>query len=218
MLCLLSSACRADNLAYEIVKLQREITDAREFLAARGVDMSTGQVAAHVAGLAVMQYCARVSVPEWRYRSSHGMSLPGGTTAAQIADDVVAYEAGLCAGSSFLFLELMRRVGYTVRKTDAWYGPPGSGHAMAEVYWGGKWHLYDPLWGRYWRDPAKPWWDIASAEEVAHNYAGDIWEVGNSSHAWRRVCDETSNPDSGLRWWAETPLTIKTGSTVLYSR
>lgn len=211
---LLVGACRADNLDYAVAEINRQVLDTRAFLTSKGVPFYDDQLRA----LSALQYCARVSVPGWRYRAANGMALPPGSTFPEIAHFTVSYEVGLCGNAAILFHELTRRVGCQVRKVDAWYGPPGTGHAMAEVYYGGQWRLYDPLWGRYWRDPARPWWDAASAVEVATSMTGDIWEVGNTSHLWRRVCDETANPDSGLRWWWMTPLVIKTGSTVLYSR
>lgn len=64
-------------------------------------------------------------------------------------DDILDYNEGLCSQQTIVFLEILKRKGIKTR----WIGlgnKEGSGHFLAEVYYQGKWHLYDvnlePKW------------------------------------------------------------------------
>lgn len=64
-------------------------------------------------------------------------------------DDILGYSEGLCSQQTIIFLEILKRKGIQTR----WVGlgfKEGPGHFLAEVYYHGKWHLYDvnlePKW------------------------------------------------------------------------
>jgi hypothetical protein len=57
-------------------------------------------------------------------------------------DDILDYTEGLCSQQVIVFLEILKRKGFKTR----WVGlgnKEGPGHFLAEVYYEGKWHLYD---------------------------------------------------------------------------
>lgn len=57
-------------------------------------------------------------------------------------DDILDYNEGLCSQQAIVFLEILKRKGIRTR----WVGlgnKEGPGHFLAEVYYQGKWHLYD---------------------------------------------------------------------------
>jgi len=63
-------------------------------------------------------------------------------TAIVEPDDILDYNEGLCSQQTMVFLEILKRKGIKTR----WVGlgnKEGPGHFLAEVYYQGKWHLYD---------------------------------------------------------------------------
>lgn len=66
-------------------------------------------------------------------------------------DDVLDYNKGLCSQQAIVFLEILKRKGIKTRWIGLGY-KEGPGHFLAEVYYQGKWHLYDvnlePKWER----------------------------------------------------------------------
>lgn len=66
-------------------------------------------------------------------------------------DDILDYNEGLCSQQTIVFLEILKRKGIKTRWVGLGY-KEGPGHFLAEVYYHGKWHLYDvnlePHWER----------------------------------------------------------------------
>jgi len=66
-------------------------------------------------------------------------------------DDILDYNEGLCSQQTIVFLEILKRKGIKTRWVGLGY-IEGPGHFLAEVYYHGKWHLYDvnlePKWER----------------------------------------------------------------------
>lgn len=66
-------------------------------------------------------------------------------------DDILDYNEGLCSQQTIVFLEILKRKGIKTRWVGLGY-KEGPGHFLAEVYYHGKWHLYDvnlePRWER----------------------------------------------------------------------
>lgn len=66
-------------------------------------------------------------------------------------NDVLNYTEGLCSQQTIVFLEILKRKGIKTRWVGLGY-KEGSGHFLAEVFYFGKWHLYDvnlePNWER----------------------------------------------------------------------
>lgn len=64
-------------------------------------------------------------------------------------DDILDYTQGLCSQQTIVFLEILKRKGIKTRWVGLGY-KEGPGHFLAEVYYQGKWHLYDvnlePKW------------------------------------------------------------------------
>jgi hypothetical protein len=57
-------------------------------------------------------------------------------------DDILDYTQGLCSQQTIVFLEILKRKGIKTRWVGLGY-KEGPGHFLAEVYYQGKWHLYD---------------------------------------------------------------------------
>ncbi len=70
-------------------------------------------------------------------------------TAIVEPDDILDYSEGLCSQQTIVFLEILKRKGIKTRWVGLGY-KEGPGHFLAEVYYQGKWHLYDvnlePKW------------------------------------------------------------------------
>lgn len=66
-------------------------------------------------------------------------------------EDILNYKEGLCSQQTIVFLEILKRKGIKTRWVGLGY-KEGPGHFLAEVYYHGKWHLYDidkePKWER----------------------------------------------------------------------
>ena len=66
-------------------------------------------------------------------------------------DDILNYNEGLCSQQAIVFLEILKSKGIKTRWVGLGY-KEGPGHFLAEVYYQGKWHLYDvnmePKWNR----------------------------------------------------------------------
>jgi len=64
-------------------------------------------------------------------------------------DDILDYSEGLCSQQTSVFLEILKRKGIKTRWVGLGY-KEGPGHFLGEVYYKGKWHLYDvnlePKW------------------------------------------------------------------------
>lgn len=64
-------------------------------------------------------------------------------------DDILDYTQGLCSQQTIVFLEILKRKGIKTRWVGLGY-KEGPGHFLAEVFYQGKWHLYDvnlePKW------------------------------------------------------------------------
>lgn len=65
-------------------------------------------------------------------------------------DDILDYNEGLCSQQTIVFLEILKRKGIKTRWIGLGY-KEGPGHFLAEVFYNGKWHMYDvdmePNWG-----------------------------------------------------------------------
>ena len=57
-------------------------------------------------------------------------------------DDILDYSQGLCSQQAIVFLEILKRKGIRTRWVGLGY-KQGPGHFLAEVYYQGKWHMYD---------------------------------------------------------------------------
>lgn len=70
-------------------------------------------------------------------------------TAIVEPDDILDYTEGLCSQQTIVFLEILKRKGINTRWVGLGY-KEGPGHFLAEVYYQGKWHMYDvnlePKW------------------------------------------------------------------------
>jgi len=53
----------------------------------------------------------------------------------------------LCGGKSLVFATLCRKAGMAARYVGSMYMPELRSHAISEVFYDGKWHLYDPTFG-----------------------------------------------------------------------
>jgi transglutaminase superfamily protein len=53
----------------------------------------------------------------------------------------------LCGGKSHVFVILCRRAGMAARYVGSMYMPEMGSHAIGEVFYGGRWHMYDPTFG-----------------------------------------------------------------------
>ncbi len=71
-------------------------------------------------------------------------------TAIVDPDDILDYNEGLCSQQTIIFLEILKRKGIKTRWIGLGY-KEGPGHFLAEVFYNGKWHMYDvdmePNWG-----------------------------------------------------------------------
>ncbi|MBC7694088.1 MAG: transglutaminase domain-containing protein [Burkholderiales bacterium] len=70
-------------------------------------------------------------------------------------DDILDYTEGLCSQQTIVFLEILKRKGITTRWVGLGY-KEGPGHFLAEIYYQGKWHMYDvdmePKWKKITHD------------------------------------------------------------------
>lgn len=55
----------------------------------------------------------------------------------------------MCGGKSHTFVMLCRESGLASRYVGSMYMPELSSHAISEVFYGGKWHLFDPTFGMF---------------------------------------------------------------------
>jgi hypothetical protein len=53
----------------------------------------------------------------------------------------------LCGGKSLVFVTLCRKAGMAARYVGSMYMPELRSHAISEIFYDGKWHLYDPTFG-----------------------------------------------------------------------
>lgn len=205
-------AAVADNLTYPTSELAKKVAWGRSFFGAdRPYD-------GHLAALAAMEYTVgRINAMSYGYRVAYGLQLPvGGPTNREVADSSLGLECGSCGNAEAVLETLLRGHGYQVRKIDCYYG--SANHTFVEVSFGNRWHAYDGTWGYYWQVPGRHWSDTASAVEVAAaGAASEAWRVENRTHYWNTILGQIG-ARSAYAWWSAPRLTIKTGSTTLYSR
>jgi hypothetical protein len=87
------------------------------------------------------------SIEILKYVSS-SLKLKGGAeggTATKIIKDGVA----LCVGMARVFNMLCRSIGMAARPCSAKYLPTLDSHVVAEVFYDGQWHLFDPTFGLF---------------------------------------------------------------------
>lgn len=63
------------------------------------------------------------------------------------AQDFIRNQEASCAGFSIAFCDLVRSVGLPARYLGIFGLPLAASHAVAEGYYNGKWHLFDPTFG-----------------------------------------------------------------------
>jgi hypothetical protein len=71
--------------------------------------------------------------------SKFGMN---GLNAIVIPDDILKYPYAACSQQSIVFMEILKRKGFTTRKVG--FNGKTTGHFCFEVYYEGGWHFYDP--------------------------------------------------------------------------
>lgn len=57
-------------------------------------------------------------------------------------NDILKYSEALCSQQTIVFMDILTKKGINVRTVGLGY-KEGPGHFLAEVYYSGKWHLYD---------------------------------------------------------------------------
>src|SRR5712692_2374082 len=78
-----------------------------------------------------------------KYVSSSLTLKPNEGSATKIIHDGFA----LCGGKSLVFVTLCRKAGMAARYVGSMYMPELRSHAISEIFYDGKWHLYDPTFG-----------------------------------------------------------------------
>lgn len=86
----------------------------------------------------------------------------------------------LCGGKSLVFVTLCRKAGMAARYVGSMYMPELRSHAISEVFYDGKWHLYDPTFGIFFY--SKPDYDntgyvISFHDLVANPYGWTPFKV-----------------------------------------
>lgn len=63
------------------------------------------------------------------------------------ASKIIKDGYAICGGKDYVFRVLMRKMGVPARYIGLHYTPSQGGHDMADVYFDGSWHLFDPTFG-----------------------------------------------------------------------
>lgn len=79
------------------------------------------------------------------YVASSLASAPNSGSATKIIRDGFA----LCGGKSYVFVMLCRKVGIPARYVGSMYMSTLGSHAASEVFYEGRWHLYDATYGMF---------------------------------------------------------------------
>jgi hypothetical protein len=119
-----------------------------------------------------------------KYVSSSLTSKENQGTATKIIRDGFA----LCGGKSFVFAALCRKAGLAARYVGSMYMPELRSHAISEVFYDGKWHLYDPTFGIFFY--SKPDYDntgyvISFHDLVSNPYGWTPFKVVSEAGAGR---------------------------------
>ena len=83
------------------------------------------------------------SIQILKFISSSFVNKPNDGSATKMIRDGFA----LCGGQSHSFVMLCRKAGIAARYVGSMYMPTMSSHAIGEVFYEGKWHLFDPSFG-----------------------------------------------------------------------
>ena len=80
-----------------------------------------------------------------KYISGAFLHQPNDGTATKMIRDGFA----ICGGKSLSFVMLCRKAGMPARYVGSMYMPTMSSHALSEVFYEGRWHLYDSSFGMF---------------------------------------------------------------------
>jgi len=90
-------------------------------------------------------------------------------------DDILNYNEGLCSQQTIVFLEILKRKGIKTRWVGLGY-KEGPGHFISEIYYQGKWHVYDvnmePKWNRIINDHKSMDYYLRSPDTLYVAYKG----------------------------------------------
>lgn len=103
--------------------------------------------------------------------------------------------AGLCGNQVDTFLRLMRRLGIRERAVQIYQiDAAGNNHIVAEVWFGGKWNLFDVTWATFYRRPGAAPDALLSLEELHAESRPEALAVTNHSNVVWEVYRLTSTP------------------------
>lgn len=121
----------------------------------------------------------------------------------------------LCGGMSSIFVMLCRKIGLPARSASAKYMPSFSEHVVSEVFYGNKWHLFDPTFGIffYTRPDYDMQGDVISFHEFLSNpNTGTAFKV--VSRPWNGAYDQQAR-DFDVTLVEDDYLKSKYGDSVI---
>jgi hypothetical protein len=128
------------------------------------------------------------SIEILRYVASYLRLKRNGGTATKILRD----GSSLCGGVARAFIILCRKTGIPARYVNSAYLPSLSSHTASEVFYEGKWHLFDPTFGVFFYsnpDYDRGGWVLSFHELFSAPYEGAAFKV--VSRPWTGQYDES---------------------------
>jgi hypothetical protein len=103
-------------------------------------------------------------------------------------EECLKKKAGICGNHVATFLEISRRLGLRARPVEFYFHgtDPGKNHShiCAEVFYGGRWRLFDITWGTYFAKPQGAPDDLADVVGLRANRDRRSWAITNQSDLW----------------------------------
>lgn len=103
-------------------------------------------------------------------------------------EECLQKKAGLCGNQVAAFLEISSQLGLRARPIEFYFHGPrpqqNHSHICAEVYYGGRWRIFDITWGTYFLKPRGAIDDLADIDELRASRQSRSWAVTNQSDLW----------------------------------
>ncbi len=148
---------------------------------------------AYLVGLAALDYTVghvNTAVYGWRENIAHAPLPECRQSVVTCAENTLQQGAGICGNAAAVFVTLLHRMGVRAHRLGLSYTAPDGtkgGHLTAEAFWHGRWHMMDPTWGVFFRDPHARPANILSHAQVAKLARPSRDLIQDRTHLWWQV-------------------------------
>lgn len=118
------------------------------------------------------------------------------------SEECLELGAGICGDHIAFFIKCMDRFDVAMRRVEFYNRRQSDNHVVAEVFYGGKWRLFDVTWGTVYRESDAGITELMSAEELVQAVNTRALAVINSTDIWFQLYPHyyEVDPLSYLSW------------------